>query len=107
MKPNLAFQITNDLIFAGVIIEDAKVVEIQELIQARLALDVRFRDRAIVHLARGADFRRPGEPCCAQIGNTVCTNNTTEITCLKCLSGYGNSIQKTGIPVVEVEDDGE
>ncbi len=95
---NLAFHITNDLLFAEVIVDGVSVIEVQNMVQARLARDSRFRDGPVVHLVRGADFKYPGEPCCAQVGETICTDEVDEVTCLKCLSGYGNSIQETGIP---------
>ncbi len=95
---NLAFQITNDLLFAGAIVDGISVIEVQNIVQACLVFDPRFRDGPVVHLARGVDFMYPGAPCCAQIGETICTDDIDEVTCLKCLSGYGNSIQITGIP---------
>lgn len=98
MRPSLSFLLTNDLLFAGVIIENASPVEIQELVETRLRLDARFRNEDVVHLARTADFLYPGAPCCAQVGSVVCTDDIEKVTCLKCLAGYGNSIQETGIP---------
>lgn len=98
MKPSLAFLITNDLLNAGVIVGSASPTKVQDLVQARLQIDVRFRNKAIVHLARDAESMYPGAPCCAQIGDTVCTDNVAEVTCLKCLAGHGNSVRKTGIP---------
>ena len=95
---NLPFQIPHDLLFAGAIVDEISVIEIQDVVQARLLRDPRFRDGPVIHLARGADFMYPGEPCCAQVGETICTDDVDEVMCLKCLSGYGNSIQETGIP---------
>jgi len=100
-QTSLAFQITNDLLNAGVIVEDVKPTEVQELVQARLRLDRRFRDDSAIHLARPANFQYPGYPCCGQSGDTNCSENIADVTCLKCLAGYGNSIQFTGIEVAE------
>lgn len=98
MKESLAFQITNDLLFACFIMEDVILPsKVQELIQARLNLDPRFRSGSIIHLARPEDFMYPDEPCCGQIGNTACTDTIAGVTCIKCLAGYGNSIRATGI----------
>ena len=101
---DLAFQITNDLLFVGAIVVGISVIEVQNVVQARLLRDPRFRDGPVVHLARGVDFQYPGKPCCAQVGETICTDDVDEVTCLKCLSGYGNSIQETGIPRLVTEE---
>lgn len=94
---NLAFSITNDLLFAEMIVDDVSPTRVQELVQARLNQHPRFRDAPIIHLARGNGFTYPGEPCCSQVGKTTCTDKIEEVTCLKCLAGYGNSISPTGI----------
>lgn len=55
------------------IVEDASPTAVQELVQARLRIDIRF--------------------C-----NENNMDSIEEVTCLKCLAGYGNSIDGTGIP---------
>ena len=82
---SLSFLITNDLLFAEVIAEDASPGEIQSLVQARLSQDSRFREK-IVHLAYN-EGRYKGEPVCNQVGrNLNATHNPTQVTCLRCLN---------------------
>jgi len=80
-KDSLAFQITNDLLFAEVICKDANPTEVQLLVQARLDLDSRLR-KEVVHFR---DNRRKSRPVCHQIGKVQVTDVASKVTCLRCL----------------------
>lgn len=97
MEENLAFHIVNDLLNGNMIGDDVSPSQAEAIVQARLNLDRRFRSSVIIHLARSKDYLYPGGACCGQAGNVQCSEIVDEVTCKKCLTGYGNSISPTGI----------
>lgn len=82
---SLAFQIVNDLLFAGVIVEDVFPGEVQNLVQARLSQDRRLRD--VMHLAHAEGHMYAGQRICGGAGRSQhVTLDPTEVTCLHCLN---------------------
>lgn len=93
---SLAFQITNDLLFARLIVEDINPTEVQILVQARLAKDKRFREE-VVHFAYGKDRIYAGEPICNQAGhNLKVTKDPMQVNCQRCLQMYDVQSARAG-----------
>lgn len=88
-KRSLAFAIVNDLLNDGCIAEDVRATDAQLVVQARLNMDPRFRER-IVHLQDIEDLKRFKErvPHCHHPGKVILTDMPHGVTCLNCLGMY-------------------
>ena len=84
---NIAFEITNQLLHAGYIIEDLAPTKVQTLVESVLQKEPRLRT-AIIHLQ---DKWYPDEPMavCHQVGNSlVIADDSTIVTCRRCLRRF-------------------